>query len=202
MRETWAVCNSAELHIGNQTMHGECMFIVCVSLSRLAMNPTIWQWQYMSAAWGMIVLVYRYWIKAHSFGDTLTYFAMKSLSSEAADLERSGVTGGLKWAQCCYLLSFCMSVFRPYPHHRECDKCATRLSELVGIGGGVWAWCSNLPAMWNDMGLLCTGRVFGPDRSSCLLGKACQGASQAGRRGSSHSSKKILASGYVGFLTT
>ena len=41
----------------------------------------------------MIVLVY---IKVHSFGDTLTYFAMKSLSSEAADLERSGVTGGLR----------------------------------------------------------------------------------------------------------
>lgn len=52
------------------------------------------------------------------------------------------------------------------------------------------------------MGLLCTGRVFGPDRSSGLLGKACQGASQAGRRGSSQSSKTILASGYVVFLTT
>ena len=35
------------------------------------------------------------------------------------------------------LLSFSVSVFRPYPHHRECDKRGTGLSELVGIGGGV-----------------------------------------------------------------
>ena len=38
----------------------------------------------------LIILVYRYWIKAHSFGETLTYFVMRFHSSEAADLERSG----------------------------------------------------------------------------------------------------------------
>ena len=35
------------------------------------------------------------------------------------------------------LLSFCMSVYRPYPHHRERDERGTRLSAQVGIGGGV-----------------------------------------------------------------
>ena len=51
--------------------------------------------------------------------------------------------------------------------------------------------------MSNDTRLLCTGRVFCSDRSSCLLEKACQGTSPAGRRGSSHSGKTILASGCV-----
>ena len=94
-------------------------------------------------------------------------------------------------------LSFCTSLFRPYSHHRECDKRGSTLFELASIGGGVWTWCSNSPAMSNDMWRLCTGRVFCSYRSSCLLEKACQGTSQAGRRGSSHSGKTILASGCV-----